>query len=132
MDFRMTRRTTRRPASRAPVRRVAARRVTRRKESRALEFFRRWASTIFALAMFAVSAHLLFGDHGFLAMRRMKLNTEKLQQEVSAMEQDNQRLSGHIEALKTDPRVIERIARDEMGLARPGELIFRLPAKEKK
>ena len=34
-----------------------------------------------------------------------------------------------MKALKSDPAAIERIAREEMGLARPGEYIFKTPAK---
>jgi cell division protein FtsB len=135
MDLRMTRKAQRRPA----VRRVGARyRVAapaarrRRKESRWLEFFRRWAGTIFVLLLFAGSAHVIFGEHGLLAKHRMNQSTQQLQKEIQELNQDNERLSGQILDLKSDPQLIERIAREEMGLARPGELIFKLPAKEKK
>jgi cell division protein FtsB len=36
-----------------------------------------------------------------------------------------------VSSLKTDPKSIERIAREEMGLARSGELIFKLPETAK-
>jgi cell division protein FtsB len=32
--------------------------------------------------------------------------------------------------LKTDPHKIERIARDELGLARPGEVIIKIPRSQ--
>jgi cell division protein FtsB len=34
-----------------------------------------------------------------------------------------------VKSLKTDPQAIERIAREEMGLARPGEYIFKTAPK---
>jgi len=32
-----------------------------------------------------------------------------------------------VQALRSDPKAVERIAREEMGLARPGEMIFKIP-----
>ncbi len=93
-------------------------------------FLQRWGGTIFVLLLMALVAHVLFGEHGFLAMRREQKEVEKLRQEISKLNDDNQKLSGEIQALKTDPQLIERIAREEMGLARHGELIFKLPPKK--
>jgi cell division protein FtsB len=38
-------------------------------------------------------------------------------------------LQDRVKSLKTDPQAIEHIARDEMGLARPGEYIFKTSAR---
>jgi cell division protein FtsB len=37
---------------------------------------------------------------------------------------DNRRLATEIAALRSDPRAIERLAREELGLTRPGETVF--------
>ncbi len=78
----------------------------------------------------ALVAQVLFGEHGFLAMRRAQKEVEKLHQEIAQLNDENKKLSGEIQALKSDPQLIERIAREEMGLAKQGELIFKLPAKK--
>jgi cell division protein FtsB len=129
MDIRMTRRTQRKPAPRRPAQRcrVAAPSARRRREPRLLDFCRRWAGPIFVLVLFAGGAHVIFGDHGFLAKHRLNKEVETIQPEIQNLNLDNQRLSGQIRDLKSDPRLIERIAREEMGLARPGELVFKLP-----
>ncbi|MBI1750894.1 MAG: septum formation initiator family protein [Acidobacteria bacterium] len=93
-------------------------------------FLQRWGGTIFVLLLMALVAHVLFGEHGFLAMRRAQKEVDKLRQEIAQLSDENKKLSGEIQALKTDPQLIERIARDEMGLARQGELIFKLPQKK--
>ncbi|HEV8385891.1 MAG TPA: septum formation initiator family protein [Candidatus Acidoferrales bacterium] len=93
-------------------------------------FLQRWGSTIFVLLLMALVAHVLFGEHGFLAMRRAQKEVEKLRQEIARLNEENQKLSGEIQGLKTDPKLIERIAREEMGLAHPGEFIFKLPPKK--
>jgi len=84
----------------------------------------RWALTLLVLL---VAMHGIFGDHGYLAMRRARADVERLRSEVEQLDQQNQHLSGEVKALKSDPAAIERVAREEMGLAKPGELIFRLP-----
>lgn len=82
-----------------------------------------------AAGVFLLLVHDLFGEHGLLALRRSQKEATRLEQEIAALNEENQRLAGEIEALKSDPATIERIARDEMGLAKPGEFVFTLPPK---
>lgn len=100
--------------------------------SRLQAFFRRHGVALLAAGVLLLLVHDVFGDRGFLAMRRSQKEIEQLEQEISRLNEENQRITGEIEALKTDPAAIERIARDEMGLARPGELVFTLPPKPDK
>lgn len=93
-------------------------------------FWRRHGRTILGVAIAALLIHDVFGAHGFLAMRRTQKEIEKLRQEISQINAENQELAEHVKALKSDPKLIERIAREEMGLARPGEKIFKLPGNE--
>jgi cell division protein FtsB len=67
------------------------------------------------------------GPHGFLAMRRTQKEMDQLRTEVERLNQENNRMAGEAQALKSDPQAVERIAREDMGLARPGEMIFKLP-----
>ena len=96
-------------------------------ENPVVSFLRRRGSLLLGFALFALLVHDVFGDHGFLAMRRTQKQVEQLQQEIQKLNEENTRLAEQVKALKTDPRIIERIAREEMGLAKPGELIFKLP-----
>jgi cell division protein FtsB len=93
----------------------------------ARSFFRHNARYFIALVFFLLLLQDVFGTHGLLAMHRSKKKIEQVQAENQKLNQENQELSQHIEKLKTDPSAIEKIARDRMGLARPGELIFRMP-----
>ncbi len=107
-----------------------AARPAARKPAPKQTFLQRWGGIIFVPLLMALVAHVLFGEHGFLAMRRAQKEVEKLRQEISQLHADNKSLSEEIQALKTDPQLIERIARQEMGLAKRGELIFKLPPKK--
>jgi cell division protein FtsB len=67
----------------------------------------------------------IFGTHGVLAMRRTQQQAAEIRKEINQLETDNRKLLDRVKALKTDPATIERIAREENGLARPGEYIFK-------
>jgi cell division protein FtsB len=84
---------------------------------------------LFALGflLMAVVMHGVFGPHGYLSMRHTQGEIGHLQDDLQRLNKENAELTGEIRALKSDPAAIERVARDDMGLARPGELIFRLP-----
>ena len=99
--------------------------------ARVAGFFHRNARYFIALAFFLLLLQDIFGAHGLLAMRREKNKINQVQTENQSLDQENQDLSQHIQKLKTDPSAIEKIARDRMGLARPGELIFRMPDLKK-
>jgi cell division protein FtsB len=71
----------------------------------------------------------LFGTHGVLAMRRAQKQAARLKQEIEQIDTENRRLEDNVKSLKSDPQAIERIAREEMGLARPGEYIFKIPSQ---
>ena len=90
-------------------------------------FLRRNARQILGFALFALLIHDVFGPHGFLAMRRTQKEIEQISEQIGKVNDENKSLTEHVNSLKSDPNSIERIAREEMGLARPGELIFKLP-----
>jgi cell division protein FtsB len=94
-----------------------------------LPFARRHARELLILGFLALILHDIFGPHGVLAMRRSMKEAEQIRQNLQRLNEENRKLEDHVKALKTDPQTIEGIARDEMGFARPGEYIFKLPAK---
>lgn len=91
------------------------------------KFWARYARPILALALFLIAIHDVFGSHGLLAMRRTQSQIKQLRGEIDRLNQENNDLNKQVQALRTDPKTVERIAREEMGLARPGEMIFKLP-----
>jgi cell division protein FtsB len=69
----------------------------------------------------------VFGAHGLMAMRQSERETDRVRQEIKLLDDQNRQAEQRIRALQTDPRTIECIAREHMGLARPGENVFKLP-----
>ncbi len=78
------------------------------------------------LAAFLIVAasivNAFFGERGLLGLIEAKRNFVELEREVHAIESQNARLGREIHALRTDPAVIERRAREVLGMARPGEI----------
>jgi len=91
------------------------------------KFWERHTRTILGVEVVALALHDIFGAHGFLAMRRAQNQIAELRTAIQRLDTENQALSQQIDRLKTDPKMIERIARDEMNLQRPGEHVFKLP-----
>jgi len=55
---------------------------------------------------------------------RKKSSHQQLSAEVQVLRDENTSLRRQIEALRHDPLAIERIAREDLGYARPGEITF--------
>jgi cell division protein FtsB len=89
-------------------------------------FFRRNLRTILGLAILALTIHDILGPHGFLAMRQVQQDINRNSADLQKLDKENQELADQVMSLKTDPRIIEQIAREDMGLAKPGELIFKI------
>lgn len=75
----------------------------------------------------ALAVHDIFGAHGFLAMQRTKSEIARVRADLNRLDQENLRLEEEVAALKSDPHKIESIARDELGLAKQGEVIIKIP-----
>ena len=90
-------------------------------------FLERHGRALLAVFIVALVVHDVFGPHGFIAMRRTQKEIEQIREQIGKINDQNKSLTEQVNSLKTDPKSIERIAREEMGLARPGEMIFKLP-----
>ena len=91
---------------------------------------RRRAMLALILIAIALTVHEVFGDRGYLALRRRRQELQTLQQQVEKLQKENEQLEKEIEGLKSDPKAIEQLAREQMKLAKPGELIYVLPEKK--
>ena len=76
------------------------------------------------IALIALGVGSVFGDRGILNMLGEREKVEALRGELDELRAENARLSGEIGDLRTSPRAIERLAREELGMARPDETVF--------
>jgi cell division protein FtsB len=87
----------------------------------------RWKIPLIAAGILLVSYFLVtrvMGEMGVVKYLRMKAQRTALTEEIAKLSQDNARLRREVSSLKSDSAYIERIARDKLGLARPGEIVY--------
>ena len=88
---------------------------------------RQYGRGLLGLLVLVMIVHDVFGTHGFLAMRRTESEIRKVKADLDVLSKENAELAQEVKDLNSDPRLIEKIARDDLGLARPGEIIIRIP-----
>ena len=97
----------------------------------ATEYMQRWrtilASAGATVLAVALGFHVLFGANGWMAYRQKKAEYQQLQKEVEQLRKDNDHVQQQINSLKTDPKAIEREAREQLRYAKPGEIIYVMP-----
>ena len=81
-------------------------------------------STLLSALVFGI---FLVSDRGLLQVRKQRVQLAKAREEVAQLETGNKRLEAEVLALKNDPRSLEKIAREELNLVRPGEVVLVLP-----
>lgn len=84
---------------------------------------------ILLLVSVAMIVHEIFGQNGYLALRRQQKELQTLEQQIRQLKQENEQLDKQIKALKSDPAAVERLAREQMHLVKPGEKVYTLPDK---
>ena len=93
-------------------------------------FLEQHGRAILALFVLALVVHDIFGAHGFIAMRRKQSEIERVKKDIERLNKENTELGEQVKALKTDPKLIEKIAREDLQRARPGEIIIRIPPSQ--
>lgn len=89
---------------------------------------RRW---IFRVAMGAIFLSVLgwaiYGERGWVDLQRRQEELERLRAEVAVQATTVEGLRRQVADLRSDPKAVERIAREELGYALPGEISLLLP-----
>ena len=69
----------------------------------------------------------VFGGAGLVRVWQMKQDVESLEREIATLRVETNRLMAVVDRLRTDPDSIEQLAREDLGLVKPGEKILKLP-----
>ena len=73
--------------------------------------------------------HVVFGANGMVIYEHKRAESKTLDLEIKALHLEQQHLNERIKALKSDPAAIEKEAREQLRYARPGEVVYSLPAE---
>lgn len=85
--------------------------------------FRLLLSAVLA-AMLGYLPYRAYGPSGIGRVLRLERDLERIDGENRQLEAENRQLADRIGRLKGDAREVERVARDELGLVRPNDLVF--------
>ncbi|MDH5405823.1 MAG: septum formation initiator family protein [Candidatus Aminicenantes bacterium] len=102
-----------------------------RRTKNTLSFTQKTAWVLFIIIIISVIIISLAGDNGVLELYRRKLIYQHLEDEISKLMQENERLQKQIRLLKEDSFTIEKIAREELGLVKQGEIVYLFPRKDR-
>ena len=80
------------------------------------------ALSILALVLVA------YGSSGLVRLWQMKREVEALEREIVTLRGETADLARSVDRLRSDPEAIEKIAREEFGLVRPGERVLKFPS----
>ena len=83
------------------------------------------------LVVLVVAFFAAIGERGLFRLYRLTRTRAELAQEITRLKASNGRLAEEAHALREDPSRIEAIAREDLGLVRPGDVVYEfLEARE--
>jgi cell division protein FtsB len=85
--------------------------------------WRRALNYLLVFATVVLFADALVGERGLVATTRARRTADDLSDQVERLRRDNQRLRDAAKQLRENPSTIESLAREELGLIRPGEVL---------
>ena len=90
---------------------------------------RQYGRHVLIVFVVVLVVHDVFGPHGFLVMRHKQQEIQKVNAQIDQLNKENATLEQNVKDLKTDPQTVRKIAREELGLVKPGEIVIKLPSQ---
>lgn len=84
-----------------------------------------------ALAALFILYFTVFGERGLLRINHLRRDREEMQKRLDVLKGENEKLKREIEALRSDRRYLESIARRDFGLVRSNEVIYQFSPQDK-
>jgi cell division protein FtsB len=66
----------------------------------------------------------LFGSRGLIQVYKLKDDQNRIQLSNTQLREDNRRLTEQIEQLRHNKEEVEKVAREELGLVKKGEIVY--------
>lgn len=85
------------------------------------------SALVIIVALFSM---IVVGKNGFFDLRRMKVERAGIAEKNAAIETKNVDLYRSIKRLRHDPKFVESVARQELGMVGKDELIFKFKGDE--
>lgn len=87
---------------------------------------RLWRTLLIGACILApIASWVILGERGLLRLYRTEMERQAHLQEIRRLVGENQQLLDEIERLRSDRTYLEALARRELRLVKPGELVYR-------
>ena len=93
---------------------------------------RRWPIYLFGSLILLFSLITVIGEHGALHLWRLRGEKDRLDEQNFRMQEENATLRERIYRIRNDDAFLEKLAREELNLVRPGEVVYRFPSQGKR
>ncbi len=94
-----------------------------------------WLSLTVVVLLLGFAFVTAFGERGLLHLWRLSEENKRLGEKNFRLHRENEILRDKIHRLRHDNRYLEKIAREDLGLVRPGEIVYQFTSagsKEKR
>lgn len=72
-----------------------------------------------------------FSDRGIAELQHARTHAAQLEKEIAVLRTENARLRSQIDSAKRSTFEVERIAREDLGMSRSGEIVYMLPKQQR-
>ena len=88
---------------------------------------RRLATGAVTIVAIWLVVHAMLGANGMAVYRAKRAEYQNLQKQINSLQKENNAYSEQVTRLKSDPKRIEKEAREQFHYARPGEVVYVSP-----
>ncbi len=71
-----------------------------------------------------ILGYTIFGETGLIHLAKLRKELREIKQENTKLRQENEKLRAQAQALSSDLKYIEKIAREELGMVKKDEQVY--------
>jgi cell division protein FtsB len=89
-----------------------------------------WLLYLLGALILAVALVTVIGERGALHLWRLRGEKSQLDEQNYRLQKENEALRQRIARIRHDDQHLEKLAREELNLVRPGDVVYRFPKTE--
>jgi cell division protein FtsB len=93
---------------------------------------RRWPAYLIGSLIVLLSLVTIVGERGALHLWRLRGEKSRLDEQNYRLQKENESLRQRIYSLRNDDEYLEKVAREELDMVRPGEVVYRFQTQGKR
>src|SRR3989337_671825 len=90
----------------------------------------RWPLYLLTALILLLFVYTIVGERGAIQLWRLRGEKITLDEKNYRLQKENEALRQRISRLRTNDLYLEQVAREELNLVRPGEVIYRFPSNQ--